>query len=468
MKDKFGTFRGKCMDGCACIEFKANPDGTSVRCSECNHAPIKHESFGVVGACRGCIECKSFEASYGEFAFCEYCECSINLHCPPQYNRVVLSPPPETISTVGQQEDVKSSLQAGIGGIQYQNMGATPFNQTSATELIDSTVSRNPMGQVPINQFGQVPMDQMGQAPMGQMGQVPMGQMGQAPMGQMGQVPMGQMGQAPIGQMGQVPMGQMGQVPMSQTGQAPMGQMGQVPMGQMGQAPMGQMGQVPMSQTGQAPMGQMGQVPMGQMGQAPINQFGQAPMGQMGQAPINQFGQAPMGQMGQVPMNQMGGAQFYPMHQTNQMYQGNNLMFNPNMNQQLIAPQPQQAMQGSNPMKCAIQECDQPPFYDPVNGLQTCCSITHAMEHERRKALGNTIVKGITHCLLPSCNKHVWPFMNYCGRTHADAGKQIGLIPPDPNAGTPSQREVSEGVCALPGCNKPRFVLILIFPKCIQ
>ena len=36
-------------------------------------------------------------------------------------------------------------------------------------------------------------------------------------------------------------------------------------------------------------------------------------------------------------------------------------------------------------------------------------------------------VKGVTHCLLPECNSPVWPFMNYCGRTHADLGKQRGL-----------------------------------------
>ena len=36
-------------------------------------------------------------------------------------------------------------------------------------------------------------------------------------------------------------------------------------------------------------------------------------------------------------------------------------------------------------------------------------------------------VKGVTHCLLPECNNPVWPFMNYCGRGHADLGKQRGL-----------------------------------------
>ena len=37
------------------------------------------------------------------------------------------------------------------------------------------------------------------------------------------------------------------------------------------------------------------------------------------------------------------------------------------------------------------------------------------------------VVKGVTHCLLPECNNLVWPFMNYCGRSHADLGKQRGL-----------------------------------------
>lgn len=38
------------------------------------------------------------------------------------------------------------------------------------------------------------------------------------------------------------------------------------------------------------------------------------------------------------------------------------------------------------------------------------------------------IVKGVTHCFLPNCKKIVWPFMNYCSRTHADEGKKQGLI----------------------------------------
>eukprot|EP00800_Vazella_pourtalesii_P002209 TRINITY_DN1201_c0_g1_i7.p1 TRINITY_DN1201_c0_g1~~TRINITY_DN1201_c0_g1_i7.p1 ORF type:complete len:205 (-),score=43.44 TRINITY_DN1201_c0_g1_i7:101-715(-) len=199
------------------------------------------------------------------------------------------------------------------------------------------------------------------------------------------------------------------------------------------------------------------------MGQIPMNQMGQVPISQMRQVSINQMRQIPMNQMGQVPMYQPGAAQFNPMLPNGcigmpPMGLGNN----PFLLQQNM-PQPPQMMQPPNLKKCAIQECDQVPFFDPMMGQQACCSLTHAMEHERRKALGSSLVKGITHCLLPTCDRHVWPFMNYCGRTHAEAGKQLGLIPPDPNADTPSQKEVSEGVCALPGCKKPRFVVLCLF-----
>ena len=37
------------------------------------------------------------------------------------------------------------------------------------------------------------------------------------------------------------------------------------------------------------------------------------------------------------------------------------------------------------------------------------------------------IVKGVTHCLLPDCNRMTWPFMNYCSKTHAQQGKKMGL-----------------------------------------
>lgn len=36
-------------------------------------------------------------------------------------------------------------------------------------------------------------------------------------------------------------------------------------------------------------------------------------------------------------------------------------------------------------------------------------------------------VKGVTHCLLPGCSNPTWPFENYCGRSHANIGKQQGL-----------------------------------------
>lgn len=28
-------------------------------------------------------------------------------------------------------------------------------------------------------------------------------------------------------------------------------------------------------------------------------------------------------------------------------------------------------------------------------------------------------VKGITHCLLPECDRQTWPFKNYCNKEHA-------------------------------------------------
>ena len=38
------------------------------------------------------------------------------------------------------------------------------------------------------------------------------------------------------------------------------------------------------------------------------------------------------------------------------------------------------------------------------------------------------VVKGVSHCLLPECNRITWPFMNYCSKTHAQIGKKRGLI----------------------------------------
>ena len=154
MRDKFGTFRGKCLDGCACVEFKAKPDGSSVRCSECNHTPVKHESFGIVGNCRGCTECKMFEASYGEFEFCEYCECALRQHC------IQLKPAAVQVSGGGVQNDVVSIspiytqqqqtlLQTGAGNTQYQ-LGATPqvqpINPLPITSFVLHGVSERTAG----------------------------------------------------------------------------------------------------------------------------------------------------------------------------------------------------------------------------------------------------------------------------------------------------------------------------------
>ena len=59
------------------------------------------------------------------------------------------------------------------------------------------------------------------------------------------------------------------------------------------------------------------------------------------------------------------------------------------------------------------------------------------------------IVKGLTHCLLRECSNPTWPFENYCGRTHANIGKQRGLIrmsvpcvyPHSPDSTSPHGRE---------------------------
>ena len=37
-------------------------------------------------------------------------------------------------------------------------------------------------------------------------------------------------------------------------------------------------------------------------------------------------------------------------------------------------------------------------------------------------------IKGVTHCLLPECSRHTWPFENYCGKAHAEEGKRRGLM----------------------------------------
>ena len=112
-------------------------------------------------------------------------------------------------------------------------------------------------------------------------------------------------------------------------------------------------------------------------------------------------------------------------------------------------------------VKCAIQECTRPCFVDPSGKVHECCGFTHAMEHQRRQAIQQrewqadtckhmhvwllgqrnhlvspstlptepaaNMVKGVTHCLLPECSNPCWPFMNYCGKTHAQQGMQRGL-----------------------------------------
>ena len=102
------------------------------------------------------------------------------------------------------------------------------------------------------------------------------------------------------------------------------------------------------------------------------------------------------------------------------------------------------------------------------------------------------IVKGLTHCLLPECSNPTWPFENYCGRTHANIGKQRGLIrtsvscvyphflnltsplwrerkkliklfcflsAPLPSVDTSSpQQSKDSSLCIFPNCNRPKFV----------
>lgn len=127
-----------------------------------------------------------------------------------------------------------------------------------------------------------------------------------------------------------------------------------------------------------------------------------------------------------------------------------------------MCPPGQVAVVGSTALppgakKCAINECQKPCFIDESGTVHECCGITHAMEHQRRKAIEQRkstyhskmylvslivgfllytacyfhteqqVIKGVTHCLLPECNQLVWPFKNYCGRSHADIGAQRGL-----------------------------------------
>ena len=104
----------------------------------------------------------------------------------------------------------------------------------------------------------------------------------------------------------------------------------------------------------------------------------------------------------------------------------------------------------TTPSECAIPECPNGCYVDEYGKIHDCCGYNHAMEYQRRLALqnghclvfslynciilfmhvaiGNNIIKGITHCLLQECSNLAWPFENYCGRTHAGIGKQRGLI----------------------------------------
>lgn len=38
------------------------------------------------------------------------------------------------------------------------------------------------------------------------------------------------------------------------------------------------------------------------------------------------------------------------------------------------------------------------------------------------------IIKGVSHCFLPECNKVACPFMNYCSKEHEELGKKRKLL----------------------------------------
>ena len=49
--------------------------------------------------------------------------------------------------------------------------------------------------------------------------------------------------------------------------------------------------------------------------------------------------------------------------------------------------QPVPSLLPSGQRKCAIQECQSPCFVDEAGTVHECCGFTHAMEHQRRKAI---------------------------------------------------------------------------------
>ena len=95
-------------------------------------------------------------------------------------------------------------------------------------------------------------------------------------------------------------------------------------------------------------------------------------------------------------------------------------------------------------------------------------------------------MKGVTHCYLPSCDRPTWPFENYCGKTHADLGKKMGLprklanmlseewlcklillCTGPPSISTAMAAAIADSkpavfkdrsMCILPGCTKQKYV----------
>lgn len=118
---------------------------------------------------------------------------------------------------------------------------------------------------------------------------------------------------------------------------------------------------------------------------------------------------------------------------------------------------------------CHLEGCLNRRHVEDNGVVHDCCCFSHAMELQRRKlVISSAKIKGVTHCLLPDCEKIVWPFMNYCSKTHAQVGVQLGLIPePGPSGG--NSEEKSGDTCYLPGCSEPRCVENgVVYPFCTR
>ena len=52
-----------------------------------------------------------------------------------------------------------------------------------------------------------------------------------------------------------------------------------------------------------------------------------------------------------------------------------------------VPPPPPPTLPPSGIKKCAIPECPKACYVDPSGTVHECCGYTHAMEHQRRRAL---------------------------------------------------------------------------------